>query len=810
MAAYFPSASPLIAAPARRAGFLALAAVGAAGLALFVAVHPFGWLVATGMAIVLVAACAAQRHVWLVLAPGLMPVVDSTVWSGGFYFAESDALVCAALLVGGWRAATATQPRDGEETASGWRFGALAWVLLLAMLASYALSTQWSAAAEFLARPEWRVGYFSPLNGVRVAKGMLWAALLAPLLADAFRREPAQAGRALVGGALLGLALVSLAAVWERWLFVGLSDFATDYRTTAQFWEMNVGGATLDGWLALTTPFALWLALQPLPPRWRAGALAALAVVAYVCFTTFSRGLYLGLALGGALTVALWARNGWRQERLAIDKRAALGWGLYAALAGVALTTAFRGGGYRGLVAALGLATAVYLVAPATATLTRREWAGAASLALAGAAASVTAAFVLPKGAYLAYAASFVAAGAAWWRVCGEGARPGVPLAATLLWLACNAALVTAWWSEGRGGGAGLLTTVILLAPLAWAAARPQRAWRANAAGAAAVALTLGALTVTAVASGTYYASARFENVSVDLQDRLRHWRAAASLPREPGERWLGIGVGRFAERYFWATPEDSLPGSHQLMRDADGRRYMRLVGPSHALGFGEIYRISQRVSPRLALPLLVTVEARAAAGEAAALHVEACRKHLLYAYWCIDADLGRLPRAWRRFDLTLDGDGLGRAGWPPRPTVFSFGAASHESVIDVASVSVVDARGVELIANGDFFRDGARWFFSSDRYHLPFHAKNLWLHLWVEQGWIGVAAFSLLAFAALWRVCVGNAARHPLAPPLAGALLAFLSVGVFDSLIDAPRLTAFAFLSLLLALGLRPPPRAS
>ena len=46
---------------------------------------------------------------------------------------------------------------------------------------------------------------------------------------------------------MLGLAGAALATVWERTAFTGLLNFSSDYRATALFWEMHVGGTALDG-----------------------------------------------------------------------------------------------------------------------------------------------------------------------------------------------------------------------------------------------------------------------------------------------------------------------------------------------------------------------------------------------------------------------------------------------------------------------------------------------------------------------------------------------------------------------------------
>lgn len=315
--------------------------------------------------------------------------------------------------------------------------------------------------------------------------------------------------------------------------------------------------------------------------------------------------------------------------------------------------------------------------------------------------------------------------------------------------------------------------------------------------------MCLGAITLAVVSLNTYYAATRMESAAVDLEGRFAHWSYSASLPAGQDATWLGVGVGRFAEAYFWQAPEGVLPGSHGLGLDV-GNAYLKLGAPRHVLGIGELYRISQRVSPGLVLPLQLAVRLRAPEADSQ-LAVELCRKHLLYEAGCTS---GRIPvpkgGEWTTYRLVLDAGYLGGQGQGvPRSTVFAVANASR-SLLQVDELSLVDASGRELLDNGDFARGADRWFFSSDRHHLPWHAKNLWLHYFVEQGWLGLVAFSLLCVAAVWRLSFGGAAAHPLAPPLLAGLTAFFIVGAFDSLVDAPRLAVLGFLVLFTALGLR------
>lgn len=815
---------------------LALAAL--AALAVFAYSHPLGMGWGALIVIGVLAVMSVRRDAWLVAVPGLMPVLDLAAWTGAIHFTESDALVLGALAVGGLREAlwprASRRGRYGAHGAHGgygghggrsgsgghgghgghggeWRFGVVQCALLGLMALSYGLSTAWQPLLAVATDPALLAGYSTSLNGVRLTKGLVWALLLLPLLGCALRARPRQARRALVAGLILGLVLVSLAVLWERAAFTGLSDFASDYRTTALFWEMNVGGATLDGWLALTLPFALWLALQARSRTQLLFVLALLALAGYVSFTTFSRGLYLGAGLGGALTVVLMVRQVARQVAQRGSARvsmvAVLVWGVFALGLGALLAGVFQSGGYRGLGAMLGVALAVYALAPVVACMSGRALGAAVMLALVAVVISVAAMWWVPKGVYLAYALSAACLLAL---LLSEPAGRWLALAGTLataclLWLAANAALVTMFWSEAQVLWPGVLAAAALLLPLAVVRVRPDACWRPSAQGWVMVALALGALTLVVVSLNTYYASKRMETVAEDLGGRVLHWSLAASLPESAHERWLGVGVGQFAARYFWRVPDGMYPGSHRI-EDAAGNRYLRLGGPRHVLSFGELYRVSQQISPRLQPPLLLALSARAPEGDGR-LHVEVCHKHLLYADQCTGRDLLVAGGAdWQRLDLALDGKGLGSGGaWLPRLTVFSVANAGRGRVVEVDDISLVDGAGRSLLDNGEFAAASDFWFFSSDRHHLPWHAKNLWLHYFVEQGWVGAAAFSLLCLGAFYRVTVGRGASHALAPSLAGALLGFFVVGAFDSLLDAPRLTTLALMIMLLALGLRP-----
>jgi hypothetical protein len=110
-------------------------------------------------------------------------------------------------------------------------------------------------------------------------------------------------------GMLAGLAGTVAWVLWERVVFVGLFDFAAEYRVTGPFSAMHRGGAFIECYLALGAAFALHAALAARHALVRVGAALLLAATAYAVMVTFSRNGYaaLAVALAAGLGVA------WRQ-----------------------------------------------------------------------------------------------------------------------------------------------------------------------------------------------------------------------------------------------------------------------------------------------------------------------------------------------------------------------------------------------------------------------------------------------------------------------------------------------------------------
>ena len=421
----------------------------------------------------------ARPRAWLVALPAVIPLVGFAPWSGWITFEDVDALVLAMAAGVFLRQAVArplgSQPLLSPPPGNGPAPPqALTWLFALLFAVSLGISCVRGVADAGGFAFDWFAGYHGPMNSLRLAKSFFLALLLLAMWNVAQRDAARLAPARLTTGLALGLAGASLAALWERLAFTGLLDFSTDYRTTALFWEMHVGGAAFDGFLALTVPFALRELQRAVTLQRTVLAVGCLLLASYACLTTFSRGVYLAVPLGVAVTLWLASRQA-RPGSGIVAKGSAHAW----AAVGVALAYAaaaawmFPTSGYRGMLALLGALAVLLRLGSTASRMAVSGWVNVVALGAGFAALAWAMAAWSPKAAYVAYAALLGLA------------LVGTLPASRVAWLV-PAAFIGAVASIGLvcmhwGGEAALWHSVPVMALLALAAlsvvARGRAAW---------------------------------------------------------------------------------------------------------------------------------------------------------------------------------------------------------------------------------------------------------------------------------------------------------------------------------------------
>jgi len=148
---------------------------------------------------------------------------------------------------------------------------------------------------------------------------------------------------------------------------------------------------------------------------------------------------------------------------------------------------------------------------------------------------------------------------------------------------------------------------------------------------------------------------------------------------------------------------------------------------------------------------------------------------------------------------------------WIRRPIELYFHLSESGATAEIGAVRLLDPQLHQLVRNGDFTEGTARWFFTDDD-HIVWRMKDQFLMLLFEQGVLGVASYVLLsaaAFLGLWRAVRAGILA---AAPIAAAIATYFSAGLFDYLLEAPRLATlfyllcFAGLAIPAASDRRPP----
>ncbi|SFL54077.1 hypothetical protein SAMN02982985_00587 [Rugamonas rubra] len=808
---------------ARRALALALLAALLWSLSVYPAYVP---ALAAGLAAYAALLCWRPAS-WLLVVPALLPVFDLAPYTGWYFLEELDLLLLTTVVVGYWRAPAGAPARPALAGAPGQpaRAPVSAPALPLRLPGAVRLGVLLVGASVAVAA--WTgvqplppldansfANYLSPYNSLRVAKGFAWLLLLYPLLRrDAGRDNLA---RYFVPGMLLGLAGASLAVAWERAVFPGLLNFSSDYRPTAPFSAMHTGGAALDAYLAMALPFvACWL-LDRHARRRLAAALLLLGLGVYAGLATFSRDVYLAYACSAAI-IGLLALQRWRRQG-ELDARQT-GWTLaLVALAALLLQAVFGSSGYRGLGAALGLLGAAALLAAGGRGRWPRAWlaAGALALLLLDLACYLYLRRDAPpgtdKGAYLAYALSAGVFALALPLSLRRGGGDLSLAALALPGLALSTVLVAEHWGGAAARPAALAVVALAaaLAALRWR--RGAALWTLNRRSIAAGLCCAIAMAIAIPLAGSYYLGSRFSTASGDLAVRLGHWDEALQMMEpDPLTQALGMGLGRYPATYLWNTKHGERPPTFRFAEEA-GRAFLQLSVSRYQGGHGEELRMLQHVALRHGQPYLLSLDVRRR-DNATGMTLAVCQRWLLYPVNCAVAPLRLRPAdgKWQHYQVGLNFDPPERR-WPLRaPTQFELSIDGGNAVLDVANLSLAAADdGAEALANGAFAHGNDRWFFSSDHNHFPWHVKNFVVNQVFETGWCGLAAMALLLLAVaadlLRRGLAGDdKADAASAGVYLAALAGAMAVGLFDSIVDVPRLTLLLGL-ILLAATLRPP----
>ena len=341
-----------------------------------------------------------------------------------------------------------------------------------------------------------------------------------------------------------------------------------------------------------------------------------------------------------------------------------------------------------------------------------------------------------------------------------------------------------------RGGYVGFAAALAVLA--IFAALRAVKAGALQKGIAVALVTMIAAAAVVLPLMSGSFMRARVADSGAEAGVRFDHWaRAIDMMDATPRALLFGMGPGSFPRTMLF---KDRAGASASL-------RYERIDRQSFArLGSGRSLYLEQGIAIEPNTRYMLSFDVRSRDG-VATIDVTLCEKTYQYSFGC--KPLAAQPVAateWLPRSVQFDSGDLGAGPmWRKRPLVLAVTNSGQAATLDLRNVQVIDARGVDLVRNGDFAQGGARWNFAADD-HLPWHIFNLWVELLFEQGVLGIVAFALAIGVAVAHVARAAASGDWFDTAVFAAIIGFLTIGFSESLLDGPRIATLFFLVVIAA----------
>jgi VanZ family protein len=335
--------------------------------------------------------------------------------------------------------------------------------------------------------------------------------------------------------------------------------------------------------------------------------------------------------------------------------------------------------------------------------------------------------------------------------------------AALVAWLISVAVFALVWWLKSREPRAVSL--------------KPGWQWGTGMA-------LLSVLAITVLAAQSTYLHERLAMSNSDLSLRTAHWNESIALMRSDALHvLLGMGLGSFPREFYLAHAGTQQLPAYRLERDGGSvgsvRSYLVLTG-------GRGMYMDQRVGAKPGSELRLEGQVRSPQA-GARLSISLCEKSFLNSVTCDEAAVSAGP-TWQPFEVRLRSPQRADIRFAlAAPIALSLHNGVFGSRVEVTQLSLVDASQADLLSNGSFEHGLDRWLVASD-VHLAWRTLNTPLQITFEQGVLGVLAWLMLCVAAI-AVVLRPSAYPGVTAAFAGALIGFLAVGCFDSLLDWPRI---------------------
>ncbi|PPD31496.1 MAG: hypothetical protein CTY19_13980 [Methylomonas sp.] len=679
----------------------------------------------------------------------LLPVMDFGIWTGNIVFSEYDIFLSLTLACMFWFKRDVNF--NYKNNVLFWFF--LVWFLLCCAIGFFNYLTTYPVDDV----------YQSAWNAIHVGKGFIFSWFVWYVIRDSLITDYDKSLKLISAGVLSGLGLLALGILWERHIFASvvgfnsfygffsvLLDFASTYRVTGFFSTMHVGGTALDGYLVSVLPLAFFIVSRQRKTLYLVLATLVFVLGLYSIVVTFTRMTIASFAFSLVVAgIMMLMNNAYSKDK---PNKSFHNFSLMIVffLMIIVLVTAKNMAGYQALVSGV----LVFLTSLIVLYINNASYIVSSLLVF----------IVFSLGGYGVFDSILDSK----WHEDTDSS---------------TAVFLGGVFSFGCALF-GVLTSLLL--KLTGMSIRNL-----------VLPFVLGlAFLILMVGMGSTRMTERMHGVSSDIETRQHHWVDVINSANsdQVSTQLFGHGMGSMPKLYYQAH-FDKMQLPTYRWNVLDGRSILE-IGKG---GYPFYQKLSLLPNTNYELQAVIKSE-----GGDGTLGLDICHKHILFSdRWqpdCATTSFKFKSTEWQSVKWTFNSGKLGQYGLMDWPTTLQLHNYSN-SVIAIDAIQLTDASGKEWIKNGDFENKLNYWFWISDFEHLPWHSKQLFIHLWLEQGWIGLLLFILLIALILVNQLALFRSGKTIPIALIPSVCAILGLGLTDTFVDDPHTSLMVFGILFAAL---------
>ena len=692
-----------------------------------------------------------NRKIWPILLLISVPLLNLTPYSGRFAINEFDSLILLSFGLTWFKQEKPQLPKISSE-----------FILIITLLVISIISGLMALSSFPGAEEQYLTIYQQPENIWRISKSLVYALLLYLLIHNTEKTEIGLIIRNIALGATASLCTLTLIILWEKGVFYQITSgnsiynilssalrFSIDYRPTALFTGMHVGGGSIDSYIAIMFLFPCLLLFATPSNTSKSIFLLALLTGLYCAFATVSRTVIAvtGLTIATIVLFQLFTtkqvqntnqeNNGKKQNTL-----------LLTGLLFSWMLSQFLSQFHMGTEGALffPLFTVAIILAYYQSKIGHRY--------ILVITLSLISLLLLESLA--------------------DYSDKGLPLDKIIIKgsIVIGLIILNAFFSLHTFRSYSQIK--LLSFPLI---------------------IFIFSTIFISIGFGAASLTNRLSDISLDTHTREQHWNTVKSTGNDSlFNMFLGNGPGTMPLHYPFAFTNADYFTAQQINKDEGGIAITASQGT-----LIQRTQIKQQES----YTLYATVRAKEGGGY---IRSAICNRNIIiqtaYNPTCKETrQTIKKSNNWQSLKIPLSTQKLFKPNALSIPIGFELTLHEFPNPIEIQFLVIHDSNGVNILKNSDFKQGLDNWFWVSDFQHLGWHSKNSFLHQYFELGTLGLLCTVLLISASCIKMIITRKSTDLSTKFFTTSLcLSFILMGAFITILDDPQIATFWYLGFLIA----------